>query len=151
MLYASIISLGCSVLFFSSLAKGQWTQIVTLCRIDINRKDCLVLFPSFFLLWRSFAFKKLKYSTTIDDVGAADSHTEIENEKNERESERKKRGKRNEAWERWIVKSISWFIFVCLHQFTKRLMPMFSLLSNSNLNGYLHHFFHSSALLLDIR
>lgn len=52
---------------------------------------------------------------------------------------------------RRIVKSISWFIFVYLHQFTKRLLPMFSLVSNSNLNGYLHHFFHSTALPLDMR
>lgn len=52
---------------------------------------------------------------------------------------------------RRIFKSISWFIFVYLHQFTKRLLPMFSLVPNSNLNGYLHHSFHSIALPLDIR
>lgn len=49
------------------------------------------------------------------------------------------------------IKSILWFIFVACTNSQSSCFPAHSTPTNSNLNGYLHHFFHLSALPLDIR
>lgn len=117
--------------------------MLTLCRFDINRKICSIRI----LCSRS--------KCSVEWVWGCESERQRHQGIMlmwllviEHTCKRLKRSKRLKRFETSIDIVIH---FRWLHQFTKRLLETQPKRTNSNLNGYLHHFFHSSALPLDIR